>query len=74
VVEVSERFWIILAVGFVVVVVVFSVWYFVTSRPGQIQPARLPTKTEAEWRQYYEQKIKPSPVPGQYKAPVKPIP
>ncbi|MCS7266291.1 MAG: hypothetical protein NZ805_15845 [Armatimonadetes bacterium] len=35
---------------------------------------RPPTKTMEEWRQYYEQKIKPSPVPGQYKAPVKPVP
>ncbi|MEZ8221104.1 hypothetical protein GG496_001274 [Candidatus Fervidibacteria bacterium JGI MDM2 JNZ-1-D12] len=70
----SERFWILLAAGIVVVVVVFSVWYFVTSRPGQPQPARPPTKTMEEWRQYYEQKIKPSPVPGQYKAPVKPSP
>ncbi|MCX7967772.1 MAG: hypothetical protein N3B10_04685 [Armatimonadetes bacterium] len=70
----SERFWILLAAGIVVVVVAFSVWYFVTSRPEQPQPARQPTKTMEEWRQYYEQKIKPSPVPGQYKAPVKPVP
>lgn len=70
----SERFWILLAAGIVVVVVVFSVWYFVSNRTRQIQPARPPTKTEAEWRQYYEQKIKPSPIPGQYKAPVKPAP
>ncbi len=70
----SERFWVLLAAGIVVVVVVFAVWYFATSRPGQPQPARPPTKTMEEWRQYYEQKIKPSPVPGQYKAPVKPAP
>ncbi len=70
----SERFWILLAAGITVVVVVFAVWYFATSRPGQPQPARPPTKTMEEWRQYYEQKIKPSPVPGQYKAPVKPVP
>ena len=70
----SERFWVLLAAGIVVVVVVFAVWYFATSRPGQPQPARPPTKTMEEWQQYYEQKIKPSPVPGQYKAPVKPAP
>ncbi|MCS7185494.1 MAG: hypothetical protein RMK89_00925 [Armatimonadota bacterium] len=70
----SERFWMLLGAGIVVVVVIFSVWYFATSRPGQPQPARQPTKTMEEWRQYYEQKIKPSPVPGQYKAPVKPVP
>jgi len=71
---ITERFWMLVAIAIVVVVVVFSVWYFATSRPGQPQPARPPTKTMEEWRQFYEQKIKPSPVPGQYQVPQKPAP
>lgn len=71
---ISERFWILVVAAVIVVVIVFSVWYFATGKGGPPQPARPPMKTMEEWRQFYEQRAKPSPVPGQYQPPQKPTP
>ncbi len=65
----SGRIWIIAAVGAIVVIAVFAAWYFLTSRPGQIQPGSPVGKTEQELRRMYEQRLKPSPLPGQYQPP-----